>query len=107
AAPLALGSRERELLACLGMQKDRKIAAHRPEAEGTHLLRRGSADDESAIRDRPAEQFVAHRAAHPVDLHPRAGPRQTVVTPAPRQRAESSTADLCAQAGISAAHCRW
>ncbi len=71
AAALALGSRERVLGVRLRMQKDRKVAPDRTEALRLHRFRRCADDDIVVVRDGPAEQLVAYRAADAIDLHER------------------------------------
>jgi hypothetical protein len=68
---LALGSRQGVFLVGVGMQKDREVGAHRPEAPRGHLLRAGAHHDVIAVLHGEAEQFVAHRPAHHVNAHQR------------------------------------
>ncbi len=68
-AVLALGARERVLLARLRMQEHREIAAHRPVARRQHRLRRRADDDPVAVDDGTPDQFVADGSADAVDLH--------------------------------------
>ncbi len=70
---LAFGARERVFLVRIRMQEHRKILADRPEALRGHLLGRRADDDVIAVAHRQAEQCVADRAAHRVELH-RDGP---------------------------------
>ncbi|OQC08585.1 MAG: hypothetical protein BWX79_01620 [Alphaproteobacteria bacterium ADurb.Bin100] len=68
---LALGARQRVLLAGLRMQEDREILAHRQVAQRAHLLGRGADDHPVPVLDRQAQQLVAHRSTHPINLHRR------------------------------------
>ena len=70
AAPvLALGARERVLVARVGMQEHREVLADRRVARREHDLRRRADDDPVAVADGASEQLVAHRAADAVDAH--------------------------------------
>jgi hypothetical protein len=66
---LALGARQRVLLARDGVEKDREVLADRLEPEAHHLLRRRADHDVIAVLHREPEELVADRAADLVDLH--------------------------------------
>ena len=69
AAPmLALGARERVLLARLGMEKHREVAADRLVAGRDQHLGRRADDDPVAVAGGPAQELVAHRSADAIDL---------------------------------------
>ena len=68
-AGLALGARERVLLARVRMQEDGEVAADRQIAEGEQLAGIGADDDPVAIAHRATEQSITNRAAHEITLH--------------------------------------
>ncbi len=68
-ANLALGTRQRVFLVCLGMQEDGEILAHRFVTQLDHLLGRGAHHNVVAVLDRQAQQFVADGAAYYVGFH--------------------------------------
>jgi ABC-type uncharacterized transport system YnjBCD ATPase subunit len=70
-AGLALGARQRVLLAGIRMQEHREILADRPVAAGEQLIRRGADHDVVVVDHRPSQQFVADRAADQIDAHGR------------------------------------
>ena len=70
AAPgLALGARQRVLLATLRVQEHREILAHRTETRGKHVLGRAAHHHPVALAYGASEQPVAHRPAHQVGVH--------------------------------------
>jgi hypothetical protein len=66
---LALGTRQGIFLTRLRMQEHWKIAAHRPETVGEHLLGAGAHDHPIDIGNRYTQQAVANRSANFIDLH--------------------------------------
>ena len=68
-AGLSLGPRERMLLARVGMEEHREVAADREIAEGEKLAGIGADDDPVAISDGATEQSITNRTAHEISLH--------------------------------------
>ena len=66
---LALGPRQRVLLAGIGMQEHREVATHGLEASRFHPGLGGAYHHPVAIAGRQAQQPVAYRAADEIDLH--------------------------------------
>ncbi len=87
---LALGARQRVLLAGVGMQEHREVAPDRAEARGQHRVGRRTDHHPVAIPRRQPEQPVTHRAADEVHLtsHRRPSPvgATTAATGAPPGR---------------------
>ena len=50
------------------MQKHGEVAADRHEAAARHVLGRGADHDPVVVAGRQAEQCIAHRSAHDIDL---------------------------------------
>ena len=68
---LALGARQRVLLAGSRMQEHREILADAPVAFALELFGRRADDDPVALLDRQAEQRVTYGAADLIYLHGR------------------------------------
>jgi hypothetical protein len=66
---LALGARQRVLLARARMEEDGEVAADGTETQRRQLVRRRADDDPVALADGQTEQFVAERAADLKYLH--------------------------------------
>src|SRR5690606_9332650 len=66
---LALGSRERVLLAGLRVQEYGEILADLLEAERPHFLRPGPDDEPVPLADSPAEKCVTNRPADFINFH--------------------------------------
>jgi len=66
---LALGARQRVFLVGLWVQEDREVTPDGPIAEPDEVRRGRPHDHPVAVRHRPVEQAIAHRAADLVDLH--------------------------------------
>ena len=92
-AGLALGARQGVLLVGHGVQEDREVTPHRPEAAAAHLLRGGAHHHPVVVVDRPAQARVAHGAPHAVDLEPLHGgvPRRPHLRPPRGRDGEAAT----------------
>ena len=66
---LALGTRQRILLARFRMQEDREIPPHGFVTGGDKDFRRCPDDNPVAVGDATIEEFIADRAAHAIDFH--------------------------------------
>ena len=51
------------------VQEDRKLLANRAKATHQQIVRGRTDHDPVAFADRPAQQFIAHRAADQIDFH--------------------------------------
>ncbi len=79
------------------MQEHREIAADRTEAARSQIFGRRTDDDVIAIDDRPAEQFVAHRAADEI------GPHAPILPEPARQAGATGSGDGLRRDGASVA----
>src|SRR6185369_78263 len=77
---LALGARERVLLARRRIEEDGKVASDGDVAGGAQLFGIGADDDPVAIAARQSEQLVTHCAADEIALHRFKGVCSRVVT---------------------------